>query len=88
MEILDIAQLVTGISTLLVALVLVYQLRQQHKDSDIEMTVEFTKIYQSQRELSYSDNFSHIIYKANVDGLNALDEKEIWELSLWAQNGD
>ena len=87
MEVLDIAQLVTGISTLLVALVLVYQLRQQHKDSDIEMTVEFTKIYQSQRELSYSDNFSNLIYKANVDGLDALDEKEIWELSLWAQNG-
>ena len=39
MEILDIAQLVTGISTLLVTLVLVYQLSQQHKDSDIELSL-------------------------------------------------
>ena len=38
MDLVVIAQLVSGIATLIVALVLVYQLRQQHRDSDIQLS--------------------------------------------------
>ncbi len=37
MDLVIIAQIITGVATLIVALVLVFQLRQQHKDNDIKM---------------------------------------------------
>ena len=48
MELIEIAQLVTGTATLIVALVLVYQLRQQHKDSDIQLSMDAIKLMQTQ----------------------------------------
>ena len=38
-SIASIAQIITGFATLTVALVLVYQLRQQHRDAEILLTM-------------------------------------------------
>jgi hypothetical protein len=47
MEITDIAQIVTGIATLVVALILVSQLYQQHKDTEIQLTMDSWQLNQS-----------------------------------------
>ena len=39
MDIVIIAQIITGLATLIVALVLLYQLRQQHKDAKRELVL-------------------------------------------------
>ena len=39
MDLVVIAQIITGTATLIVAVVLLYQLRQQHKDSEIQISM-------------------------------------------------
>ena len=39
MDLEVIAQIITGTATLIVAMVLLYQLRQQHKDSEIQISM-------------------------------------------------
>ena len=46
MDLVIIAQIITGVATLIVALVLVYQLRQQHKDADIQISMLSENVYE------------------------------------------
>tara|TARA_Y100001970_G_C13555020_1_gene518678 strand:+ start:125 stop:292 length:168 start_codon:yes stop_codon:yes gene_type:complete len=39
MDLTSIAQIVSGIATLVVALVLLIQIRQQHKDAEIQIAI-------------------------------------------------
>ena len=39
MDLVVIAQIITGTATLIVAMVLLYQLRQQHKDAEIQISM-------------------------------------------------
>ena len=41
MDLIVIAQIITGTATLVVALVLVYQLRQQHRDTEIQISMDY-----------------------------------------------
>ena len=56
MDLIVLAQIITGTATLVVALVLVYQLRQQHRDSDRELSLDSLDLVQNFRinELIYS----------------------------------
>ena len=65
MEITDIAQIVTGIATLVVALILVSQLYQQHKDTEIQLTMDSWQLNQSLilAEIRYVD-LSKILSKS------------------------
>ena len=56
MELIEIAQLVTGTATLIVALILVYQLRQQHKDSDSSMSFQAVNLH-NENQRWFSENY-------------------------------
>ena len=70
MEITDIAQIVTGIATLVVALILVSQLYQQHKDTEIQLTMDSWQLNQSLILAEISDvDLSKILSKSSPSPL-------------------
>ena len=75
-SIASIAQIITGFATLTVALVLVYQLRQQHRDAEILLTMESWSLNQEVilSEIQ-SEKLSNIISKSEK-GLHNLDNNE------------
>tara|TARA_B100000579_G_scaffold281240_1_gene232819 strand:+ start:1414 stop:1896 length:483 start_codon:yes stop_codon:yes gene_type:complete len=75
MELIEIAQLVTGIATLIVALILVYQLRQQHKDADSSMSFQAVNLH-NENQRWFSENFSNESIEKMKIGLSNLDEKD------------
>ena len=86
-----IAQLVTGIATLLVALVLVFQLRKQnqqlkimHVDSRNKMSMDSLLIFEKITiPNNYGDEFVNIMWKARTKGLSGMTENEIWQFQTW-----
>ena len=91
MDLVVIAQLITGIATLIVALILVFQLRNQsrqlevqHLDSDRQLSMESVKMSSRQRELEIVDNnFSELFYKAKFNGLDKLSKLELNKIKDW-----
>ena len=78
MDLVVIAQIITGTATLIVALVLVYQLRQQHRDSDRELSMKSMELIQKQMFIGMdSQDFRKILTKRK-NGLMGFtdDEKE------------
>ena len=86
-----IAQLVTGIATLLVALVLVFQLRKQnqqlkimHVDSRNKMSMDSLLIFEKITiPNNYGDEFVNMMWKARIEGISNMSNKEIWEFQTW-----
>ena len=83
MEISDIAQIVTGIATLVVALILVSQLYQQHKDTEIQLTMDSWQLNQSLILAEISDvDLSKILSKSE-EGLDNLTREEEVIFNKW-----
>ena len=83
MEISDIAQIVTGIATLVVALILVSQLYQQHKDTEIQLTMDSWQLNQSLILAEISDvDLSKILSKSE-EGLGNLTREEEVIFNKW-----
>ncbi|MQF99558.1 MAG: hypothetical protein FI727_01720 [SAR202 cluster bacterium] len=87
-----LSQLVTGIATLLVALVLVFQLRNQsrqlkiqHQDSDNRMSMDILSIFEKTFiPHNYTDEFVDIMYRAHNEGISGLSDKELWAFRQWS----
>ncbi|MDG1839899.1 MAG: hypothetical protein P8J64_04070 [Dehalococcoidia bacterium] len=83
MEITDIAQIVTGIATLVVALILVSQLYQQHKDTEIQLTMDSWQLNQSLILAEINDaDLSKILSKSD-EGLDNLTREEEVIFNKW-----
>ena len=83
MEITDIAQIVTGIATLVVALILVSQLYQQHKDTEIQLTMDSWQLNQSLILAEIDDvDLSKILSKSE-EGLDNLTREEEVIFNKW-----
>ena len=83
MEISDIAQIVTGIATLVVALILVSQLYQQHKDTEIQLTMDSWQLNQSLILAEINDvDLSKILSKSE-EGLGNLTREEEVIFNKW-----
>ena len=83
MEITDIAQIVTGIATLVVALILVSQLYQQHKDTEIQLTMDSWQLNQSLILAEINDvDLSKILSKSE-EGLDNLSREEEVIFNKW-----
>jgi len=84
MDLVVITQIITGSATLFVALVLAYQLRQQHKDAEVELTMQSWSLNQ---ELMLSEiqneKLSEILTKSK-EGQNKLNPEEKEIFSKWA----
>ena len=66
MDIALIAQLITGTATLIVALVLVYQLRQQHKDAERDVILSINSQRLNLASILVSDEkLSELQYRGN-----------------------
>ena len=86
-----IAQLITGIATLLVALVLVFQLRKQnqqlkiqHQDSDNKLTMDRISLFEKITiPNNYGDEFVNMMWKARTKGISGMTEAEIWQFETW-----
>tara|TARA_A100001037_G_scaffold302146_1_gene333137 strand:+ start:683 stop:1252 length:570 start_codon:yes stop_codon:yes gene_type:complete len=85
------AQLITGIATLLVALVLVFQLRKQnqqlkiqHQDSDNKITYDsITAMERLTIPENYGDSFVDMMWKARIEGISNMSNQEIWRFQNW-----
>ena len=78
MDIVIIAQIITGLDTLIVALVLLYQLRQQHKDAERDLILSINSQRLSLVSMLASDKeLSEIQYRGNhnFDDLRNQEER-------------
>ena len=84
MDLVVIAQIITGTATLIVALVLVYQLRQQHKDTDSTMSLAAMES-RSEQNRWFSENTSKEMLEKMKKGYDFLDEfeKKILSSHYW-----
>tara|TARA_Y100000768_G_scaffold170491_1_gene127617 strand:- start:1475 stop:1957 length:483 start_codon:yes stop_codon:yes gene_type:complete len=78
-DLVVIAQIITGTATLIVALVLVYQLRQQHRDSDRELSMKSMELVQKQMFIGLDNQDFRKILTKRKNGLMSFtdDEKEL-----------
>ena len=68
MDIIEVGNLITGIATLIVAIVLLFQLRTNHSDSYRELTFKSFEIGQSRMSSLFNDKeLSDIYVKSNND---------------------
>ncbi|MAP56695.1 MAG: hypothetical protein CL697_03045 [Chloroflexi bacterium] len=94
MDLVVIAQIITGLATLIVALVLVFQLKKQnqqlelqHKDAEIQVSMMGENVHERLYNFAnYSDEFLKILYKAKNSELNLLSDEERWKFESWARN--
>ena len=83
MDLVVIAQIITGLATLIVALVLVFQLRKQnqqlelqHKDADIQISMLSENILEKLYNFgNYDDEFISVIYKGRLNNFEKLNEE-------------
>ena len=84
MDLTSIAQIVSGIATLVVALVLLIQIRQQHKDAEIQIAIMSEtmneKIYNFG---NYDQNFIDVMMKAISTSFEDLHENEQFIFRQW-----
>ena len=77
MDLVVIAQLVTGIATLIVALVLVYQLRQQHRDTEIQISMDsVSNLINMSGPKDYSPEFTKMLVNAKNSNFSDLNQEE------------
>ncbi|MFL2648599.1 MAG: hypothetical protein ACJ0J2_01755 [Dehalococcoidia bacterium] len=94
MDLVVIAQIITGLATLIVALVLVFQLRKQnqqlelqHKDAEIQLSMMGENIHEKLYNFgNYSDEFLKILYKSKNSELSDLSDEQRWKFESWARN--
>ena len=80
MGIIEVGNLITGIATLIVAIVLLFQLRTNHSDSYRELTFKSFEIGQSRMSSLFNDKeLSDIYIKSNNDS-KTLNEHEKFRL--------
>ena len=85
MELIEIAQLVTGIATLIVALVLVYQLRQQHRDTEIQISMDsVSNLINMSGPKDYSPEFTKMLVNAKNSNFSDLNQEEKLLFENWA----
>ena len=92
MDLVVIAQIITGLATLIVALVLVFQLRKQnqqlelqHKDADIQISMLSENILEKLYNFgNYDDEFISVIYKGRLNNFEKLNDEEKWKFNSWA----
>jgi len=90
MDLVVIAQIITGTATLIVAMVLLYQLRQQHKDAELELTMNSWSLNQQTQLTEITDlRLSDILLKTNDEGIEKLStlEKQIFYKWVWLKSG-
>ena len=76
MDLVVIAQIITGLATLLVASVLIYQLRIQHNDSVRDFAYQKTEHHLSRMRAVYENkDFRKIFAKRDYDRENISDEE-------------
>ena len=79
MSVIEIAQLTTGIATLIVAIILLWQTGLSRKDSDIDLTYKSLNTLMNRFGVIYKDEkFSLLINKNTMDILK--NEEELIEL--------
>ena len=79
MDLEVLAQIITGTATLIVAFVLMYQLRQQHKDTEIQISMMSETLNERIHNFgNYDKDYSEVIYK----GLK-LEFEEFNDLEKW-----
>ncbi len=76
MDIIEIGNLITGIATLIVAIVLLLQLRTNHSDSYRELTFKSFEIGQSRMSSLFKDKELSDIYLKSSNGSKTLNEHE------------
>ena len=89
MDLVVIAQIITGSATLTVALVLVYQLRQQHKDSERELTMQSYSMAREENFLIVENNKLREVIRKAEKGLIDLevDEKDLFIMYIQSKFG-
>lgn len=76
MDLVVISQIITGLATVLVASVLIYQLRIQHNDSVIDFAYQKTEHHLSRMRAVYENkDFRKIFAKRDYDRENISDEE-------------
>ena len=81
MDLVVIAQIITGTATLIVAFVLLYQLRLQHKDSEINLSMQSVSNRQENRRWFISELDEKFYNKLDL-GLSALNNYELEILGI------
>ena len=85
MDLVVIAQLVSGIATLIVALVLVYQLRQQHRDTEIQISIDSVSILINMSgPKDYSPEFTKMLVNSKNYNFSDLNQEEKLLFENWA----
>ena len=85
-QLATLAQLVTGAATLVVAALLVSQLRQQHRDSERELLYTSNDQLQSVKQRTLDPHFGPIWHKGGAD-YDSLDSVEQLQFRMFCQMG-
>ena len=80
MDIIGVGNLITGIATLIVAVVLLFQLRTNHLDSYRELTFKTFEIGQSRMTSLFNDKELSGIYVKSINSSKTLNEHEKFRL--------
>ena len=83
MTLLEIAQLITSISTLLLAFTLLLQLRTNHKDSDIELTYRSLELGFNRIDKVVDNKDFRKIYMKRLDNNLKLSDEEKFVLDVF-----
>ena len=87
MTLLEIAQLTTGIATLIVAITLLWQTKLWRKDSDVELTYKSLSTMMNRFGVIYRDEKFRKIYLKRFKSKNELNEDEYVALDFfWRQH--
>ena len=83
MTLLEIAQLITSIATLLLAFTLLLQLRTNHKDSDIELTYRSLELGFNRIDKVLDNKDFRKIYMKRLDNNLKLSDEEKFVLDVF-----
>tara|TARA_Y100000817_G_scaffold90631_1_gene70479 strand:- start:238 stop:735 length:498 start_codon:yes stop_codon:yes gene_type:complete len=87
MTVIEIAQLTTGIATLIVAIILLWQTGLSRKDSDIDLTYKSLNTLMNRFGVIYKDEKFRKIYLNRFKSKNKLNEDEYVALDFfWRQH--
>ena len=87
MTVIEIAQLTTGIATLIVAIILLWQTGLSRKDSDVDLTYKSLNTLMNRFGVIYKDEKFRKIYLKRFKSKNELNENEYVALDFfWRQH--
>ena len=85
MDLEVLAEIITGTATLIVAFVLMYQLRQQHKDTEIQISMMSETLNERIHNFgNYDKDYSEVIYKGLKIEFEEFNDLEKWKFERWA----